>query len=97
MTMRVLFMGASRLVGLLERFLAAAKREDLRIELFSVEDDRPWHAVGAAGLCEVIPGPKFLDPSFAAFLMRLVEERSIHIVIPNIDPATAALQISRLT
>jgi carbamoyl-phosphate synthase large subunit len=95
MTTRVLFMGASRLVGLLQRFKDAADGCGQEVELYSVEDDKPWHAVAAAGLCEVVPGPSFLAPSFSDFLLEFVERRSVHIVIPNIDPATVALSAVR--
>jgi carbamoyl-phosphate synthase large subunit len=93
--MKILFLGASRLVGYLERFRVAAIAEDVDLEMSSVEDGEPWHAIAAAGLCELIAGPAFLDDQFGPFLVETVRDRSIDIVIPNIDPATVGLARSR--
>jgi len=90
-TVRVLFMGASRLVGLLERFHAAAKDLGVRLDLFSFEDNQPWHAIGVAGLARLVPAPPFADPGFQDFFLGFSREESVDIVIPNIDRATIAL------
>jgi carbamoyl-phosphate synthase large subunit len=84
-------MGASRLVGLLDRFVSAAKAEGVEVELLSIEDSSPWHAIAVAGLAKVTAGPSFMDPSFGDFLASLVVADGVDIVIPNIDPATVAL------
>jgi len=86
-TVRVLFLGASRLVGLMERFRAAAAAENVGIELASVEDGSPWHAVAAAGACRVLRGPAFAAPDSDRFLTDLVAEQRFDLVIPVIDPA----------
>jgi len=51
----ILFLGASRLVGLLERFTAAGDREGVKLSFCSVEDHSPWHAIGAAGIARINP------------------------------------------
>ena len=89
--LKILFLGASRLAGLLERFLSSAKEEDVNLELLSVEDASPWHAIAAAGLCSVVPGPRFGDGRFKPFLLELVAARNVNVVVPCIDRATVAL------
>ena len=89
--LKILFLGASRLVGLLERFSVAARVERVELELLSIEDLSPWHAIAASGLCTIVPGPRFMDDEFKPFLLDLVLSRNISLVIPNIDRATVAL------
>ncbi len=91
MRIRLLFLGASRLVGLLERFIAAGRAEAVEVENFSIEDDSPWHAIGAAGVAHIIPGPRFLSGELAPFLLERVRELGINIVVPSVDAATVAL------
>ncbi len=88
---RILFLGASRLVSLMERFKAAAAAEDIAIELYSVDDDSAWHAVAASGLCKVFAGPSFFGPEFGPFLQDVVRAQRIDVVIPSMDTATVAL------
>jgi carbamoyl-phosphate synthase large subunit len=88
---RILFLGASRLVGLMERFHTAAAVEGVRAELISLDDASPWHPIQVAGVAQVIPGPQFLSPEFERFLVSLVREMRIQAVLPSIDPATIAL------
>ena len=90
-TVRILFMGASRLVGLLERFYAAANSEAVNLEILSLEDAQLWHAISVSGMAKVIPAPSFSSPEFEPFLSILIRERGIGIVIPNIDSATIAI------
>lgn len=87
----VAFLGASRLVGLLELFHEAAREEDVDLRIISVEDDSPWHAVSAAGLCQVIAGPDYLGPEFADFIVAISTTNSVDVFIPCIDSATVAL------
>jgi carbamoyl-phosphate synthase large subunit len=89
--MRILFMGASRLVSLLERFTEAAAGLEIEVEMYSLEDSNPWHAIGAARLASLVPGPSFQAPEFSGWLLRFVTDNNIDIVIPNIDAATVAL------
>ena len=90
-TVRILFMGASRLVGLLERFQFAAQSLGIELQMYSMEDTKPWHAIGAAGLARLVPAPAFVSPEFQPFLLRCVKEKQVDVVIPNIDSATVAL------
>ena len=90
-TVRVLFLGASRLVGLMERFRAAAAAEDVALDLASIEDGSPWHAIAAAGVCSVVHGPAFATPEFDRFLVDLVARQRIDVIIPVIDPAIRAV------
>ena len=89
--LRILFMGASRLVGLLERFNEAAAKLGVSLEMWSIENAEPWHAIGAAGLAKAIEGPPFRDANFDDWLIDLVKKNGIDIAIPNVDPATIAL------
>jgi len=88
---RVLFLGASRLVGLLRRFVGAASEVAVNLEMFSIENDARWHAIAAAGLAITVPGPAFSHSEFQPWLLEKVREYEIDIVIPNIDSATVAL------
>src|SRR5206468_4208573 len=54
-TVTVLFLGASRLVGLLQRFHAAAEVESVDLRILSVEDASAWHAIAVSGLAETVP------------------------------------------
>ena len=90
-TVRVLFLGASRLVGLMHRFLAAASAERVTIDLASIEDESPWHAIEASGSCRVVHGPAFDSPEFDPFVLGLVEKGPVDAVIPVIDPAVEAV------
>jgi carbamoyl-phosphate synthase large subunit len=91
MTVRILFLGASRFVGLLERFHTAAAALGIGLEIFSFEDGNPWHAVGVAGLAKVVAAPRFNAPEFEGFLLRFARESRVDIVIPHLDRATIAL------
>lgn len=92
---RILFIGASRLVGLLERFRTAATSEDLELDIVSFEDDAPWHAIAAAGLCRIERAGRFDDPGFGRQLVKFVGGQSVDIVIPVIDAATLAVSRTR--
>ena len=60
---RVLFLGAGKRLSLLERFVGAADREGLDLELTSVEMDV---RVPVAAVSRVVEGPRFLSPEFWA-------------------------------
>ena len=89
--LRVLFLGASRLVGLMERFQAAAAFENVALDLASIEDGEPWHAVAAAGTCRVEHAPAFETPEFARVLRDAVARGPADLVIPVIDAAVRAI------
>ena len=94
-TLRILFLGASRLVALLDRFRAAADAEGVDLELASIEDDSAWHAIGASGLARIQPGPRFDDPAFVPFLLSEAQGAAIDIVIPVVDAAIAPVAHAR--
>jgi carbamoyl-phosphate synthase large subunit len=71
--------------------LTAAQAEGIDLELLSIEDSCPWHAIGAAGLARVTQGPSFKSPDFGAFLETFVVANHVDVVIPSIDPATVAV------
>lgn len=91
MTVRILFMGASRFVGLLERFHKAAAGLGVGLEIFSFEDANPWHPIGLAGLAKVVSAPSFNTAEFDGFLLRFARDAKVDLVIPHIDKATIAL------
>ena len=91
MQLGIMFLGASHLVGLLQRFLVAAVAEGVDLRLYTVEDVNPWHAVAVAGLAEVLHGPRFTDPILGDYLVEECQRRAVSIVIPNMDGATVGL------
>lgn len=91
MVVKILFLGASRLVSLLKRFQRAAEELGVPLQMFSFEDDQPWHAVGAAGIAEVVSAPRFTSGDFSKFIIDFIQNKGIDIVIPNIDKATVTL------
>ena len=84
-------MGGSRLVGLMERFHAAAKLLGVGLEIMSLEDHRPWHAVGVSGLARIVSAPLFSDPGFGGFLLDVSAREGVDVIVPCIDKATVAL------
>lgn len=84
-------MGASTRVTLLERFQSAAELLGVKLEMYSLEDTNPWHAIGLSGLAQLVGGPRFDAPDFSDFLISFVTKERIDIVIPIIDRATIAL------
>lgn len=89
--MKILFMGADRLVDMLKRFHRAARKLETPLTILSLEDDTARHAVGVAGVAEILAGPKFYSPEFDRWMLDTVRMFNIDIVIPNIDSATVAL------
>jgi carbamoyl-phosphate synthase large subunit len=61
----------------------------------SIEDAAPWHAIGAAGICGVVPGPRFAGEEFPCFLRDWVKRHGTDVVIPSVDSATVALAVLR--
>jgi carbamoyl-phosphate synthase large subunit len=94
MTVRILFLGASRFVGLLERFHQAAAALGVGLEIFSFEDANPWHPIALAGLARLVSAPRFDSPEFEGFLLGFARDSRVDIVIPHIDKATLALASS---
>lgn len=88
-TVTILFLGASKRVSLLERFLDAASRHSIGVNMISCESDERFCPI--SGLAQVIGGPSFLSDEFVPWLSDIIGRFSIDIVIPNMDSATVAL------
>jgi carbamoyl-phosphate synthase large subunit len=85
----ILFLGASKRVSLLERFLAAAAVRKLSLQLFSCEIANDFYPISQ--YATILQGPRFTDQSFHVWLTSTVSQYDIDIVIPNTDSATVAL------
>jgi carbamoyl-phosphate synthase large subunit len=90
--LNLLLLGGSRVVGLLERFHVAARK--LEVELNSFEDNKPWHAIAAAGVAQTVAAPMFDGPEFTDFIVKYAKDNEIDIVIPFIDKATIAVAVA---
>ena len=86
--MNILFLGAGKRFTLLESFFAAAKKEEVEVRLFSVENTE---AVPISKLAKIFIGPSFRDEKFGGFLADIVAHNKIDLVIPNMDAATVVL------
>jgi carbamoyl-phosphate synthase large subunit len=82
-------MGAAKRVSLLERFLDAAGKIDVRLQLFSCEAKSDFYPI--SHLASILPGPGFITNEFQLWIANAVQQHSIDIVIPNMDAATVAL------
>jgi ATP-grasp in the biosynthetic pathway with Ter operon len=85
----VLFLGASKRVSLLERFVDAALRLNIELEIFSCESSD--HFCPISTLATVLAGPSFLSAEFDSWLYDAAQRHSIDISIPNMDSAAVAL------
>ena len=88
-TVRILFLGASKRVSLLERFVEAAFHNDIDLRLFSCESEDRFFPIST--LATVLPGPRFLSDDFESWVLDAIQRHSIDIVVPNMDSATVAL------
>jgi carbamoyl-phosphate synthase large subunit len=87
---KILFLGASKRVSLLERFIYAAKDLDLKIEIISCEKDDYFFPI--SHMAKILKGPKFEEgEEFDNWLISVIVSHKIDIVIPNMDSATVAL------
>lgn len=86
---RVLFLGAGKRVSLLQRFYAAAVRENVDLEAWSIESST---TVPISQYAHVLPiKRRFQAPGFKDTLLDTCKDNGISIVIPNMDSATVAL------
>jgi carbamoyl-phosphate synthase large subunit len=85
----MLFLGASKRVSLLERFVEAACRHGIDLKMLSCEADERFYPISS--LAQVIGAPAFLSVDFGGWLGGVIERHSVDIVIPNMDSATVAL------
>lgn len=86
--LKILFLGAGKLLTLLEYFATTAKKQQVEIELLSFELS-PVCAISQ--MATIIQSPLFTDPKFPQFLIDFVKKNQINIVIPTMDSATVAL------
>jgi carbamoyl-phosphate synthase large subunit len=87
----VLFLGAAKRVSLLERFVAAAWKINVGLQMFSCEASSAFYPI--SHLACVLAGPSFTAPEFQQWMADTVRRHSIDIVIPNMDSATVALSL----
>jgi carbamoyl-phosphate synthase large subunit len=85
----LLFLGASKRVSLLERFLDAAARMGVVLHLYSCELDAGFHPI--SHLACVLQGPPFLAPEFIPWLEDVAIRYGINLMIPTMDAATVVL------
>jgi carbamoyl-phosphate synthase large subunit len=85
----ILFLGASKRVSLLERFIDAAARIGVRLHLYSCEIDDCFYPI--SHLARILKGPSFLAPEFTPWLEEVTCRHRINLIIPNMDSATVAL------
>jgi carbamoyl-phosphate synthase large subunit len=88
-TIQILFLGASKRVSLIERFLITANKLGIDLRIFSCEIRLDFFPI--SHLSTIIRGPDFQSPSFKNWLKKITLKHSIDIVIPLIDSATVAL------
>jgi carbamoyl-phosphate synthase large subunit len=85
----ILFLGASKRVSLLERFMDAGARIGAHLRLYSCEADNCFYPI--SHLASVLKGPSFLAPEFKLWLEGITRQYRINLIIPNLDSATVAL------
>jgi len=80
----ILFLGGAKRVSLAEHFITAGDRLKCKIGIFSYELDEkcPIASVGT-----VITGKKWRDADLIEDLAHVIQEYSINIVLPSVDPA----------
>ena len=86
--LNILFLGGAKRVSLAERFIAAGKKLNLNIHVFSYEIKKhvPFKIVG-----KIILGMKWNDKKIYNNLLKIIIEKNISIVIANVDLATIVL------
>lgn len=86
---KILFLGASKRVSLLERFHAAAPKLGISLKLYCCEAAKGFYPI--SHLATVLAGPKFGSTAFQEWLDETIQTYAIDIVIPALDAATVAL------
>lgn len=89
MELKILFLGASKRVSLLERFMTAAQARNISLRLFSCELVDDFYPISK--YATILQGPRFRDPHFFSWLSQAITQHQIDIVIPNMDAATVML------
>lgn len=84
----IAFLGAGKRLSLMERFLEAARRENVELSLVSIEAQE---RVPVAQVARILKGPRFGSPQFAPHLLATVAQLGVNAVIPMMDAATTVL------
>lgn len=87
--MKILFLGASKRVSLLERFASAASAAAVPLKMYSCERNDDFCPI--SHLAQILPGPSFRGADFQEWLRKTVVDLDIELVVPNMDAATVAL------
>ncbi len=87
--LNILFLGASKRTSLLESFVLAAQGLNIQLNMYSCEISEDFCPI--SHLATIIQGPKFTDECFLIWLDKIIKEKCISIVIPNMDSATVVL------
>lgn len=85
----VLFLGASKRVSLLERFVKASSSLGIELRMFSCESSSDFCPI--SHLATILEGPSFISQKFVDYLPAVVSENAINLIIPNMDSAAVAL------
>ena len=91
----ILFLGAAKRVTLFERFLDAANKLSIDLQILSCEKEHDFYPI--SHLATILPAPLFTSPEFQPWLTKTIQKHAIDIVIPAIDPAIIALSQFRTT
>jgi carbamoyl-phosphate synthase large subunit len=86
---KILFLGASKRVSLLERFYTAAQQLAVPLKLYSCEATEGFYPI--SHLASVVAGPSFTAMSFQTWLEKKIRQHAIDIIIPALDAATVGL------
>lgn len=86
---KLLFLGASKRVTLLEQFFAAAKILGIGLQVYCCEKKIDFYPV--SHLSTILEGPSFSSNRFENWLGNTITNYGIDCVIPNMDSATVAL------
>ena len=90
---RILFLGASKRVTLIERFLSAADTLQIAVEVFSCEYSKSFCPISA--YATVLEGPGFRGSEFPVWLANTAARLGIHMIIPNMDAAATGLSLAK--
>lgn len=85
----ILFLGASKRVSLIERFLKAADKLNIQLNILSCENELDFYPIST--YAEILKGPTFKSKDFEPWLKSIIKNKKINIIIPNMDSATVAL------
>jgi len=84
-TINILFLGGAKRYSLAERFMAAGKKLNCQVNIFSYELSQEVPLIGIAK--EIIVGKRWNDPTIFEHLSTIIRQKEIHMVLPFVDPA----------